>query len=185
MKLRVFSLWLCCIAILVSATVGAKESIWIKAASTHDLDPVVLYALALQESRRMRPDGTVRPWPWTLRAKGHGSLYFDTYTEAADKLIEIIESGVENVDIGMMQINWRSNGHLLPDPKQILKPENNVLLGAQILRRELDRQKGDLTNAIARYHTPSKKRGERYATSVLSILKNLRDTRGLLLALTL
>ncbi|MGI9295884.1 MAG: transglycosylase SLT domain-containing protein [Pseudomonadales bacterium] len=164
---------------------GAAESIWIKAASTHDLDPVVLYAVALQESRRMRPDGTVRPWPWTLRAPGYGALYFDSYIEAADKLVEIIESGVENVDIGMMQINWHSNGHLLPDPKLILKPEHNVQLAARILRRELDGQQGDLDNALARYHTPSAARGARYATSVLSILQNLRDTRGLYLALTL
>lgn len=185
MKKSIFSLWFSFLAMLWSPNIGATESIWVKAASSHDLDPVVLYALALQESRRLRPDGTVRPWPWTLHAKGYGALYFDTYNEAADKLVEIIESGVKNVDIGMMQINWRYNGHLLPDPRQILKPENNVQLAAQILRRELDQQNGDLNSAIARYHTPYKKRGERYATSVLSILQNLRDTRGLLLALTL
>ena len=185
MHKKVVSLCFCFFALLASSHAVATESIWVKAASTHDLDPVVLYALALQESRRLRPDGTVRPWPWTLHAKGYGAMYFDSYNEAADKLIEIIESGVENVDIGMMQINWKSNGHLLPDPKQILKPENNVKLAAQILRRELDSQGGDLNSAIAHYHTPYKQRGTRYANSVLAILENLRGTQGLLLALTL
>jgi len=165
-------------SIVMSPTSLATESIWMKAADLHNLDPVVLYAVALQESRRIRPDGNVRPWPWTLHAKGHGAMYFDTYDDALEKLIELIDSGVKNVDIGMMQISWGANGHLLPDPAKILQPQNNITLGAAILRRELDQQNGDLRQAIARYHTPSTARGNKYAQSVLTILQNLRELRG-------
>ena len=76
-------------------SVGAADSVWMKAANQHELDPVVLYALALQESRRLRPDGKVRPWPWTLHAKGHGAMYFDSYDEALDKLVELIDGRPE------------------------------------------------------------------------------------------
>lgn len=156
----------------------AAESIWMTAANQHELDPVVLYAVALQESRRLRPDGKVRPWPWTLHAKGHGAMYFDSYDDALNKLVELIDSGLRNVDIGLMQINWGANGHLLPDPAKLLQPQNNITLGAAILRRELDHQQGDLRQAIARYHSPSTARGNAYAKSVLTILQNLRALRG-------
>ena len=164
---------------------NAAESIWLEVSAAHDVDPIILYAIALQESRQLRPDGLLRPWPWTLHVAGQGAMRFDNYQQAADKLIEVLESGVTNVDIGMMQINWRWNGHLLPEPTQILIPENNIRLGATILRRELDKGRGDLSIAIGRYHNSAESLGGPYAISVLSIADSLRRTRGLYLALTL
>lgn len=170
-------------SILFAPTTGATESVWLKAANQHELDPVVLYALALQESRRLRPDGNVRPWPWTLHAKGHGAMYFDDYDQALEKLETLIDAGVRNVDIGMMQINWGANGHLLPDPAKLLQPQYNIDVGATILRLNLNQHQGDLRQAIAHYHSPSRDRGDRYAQSVLQILSNLRQLRGFSAAL--
>ena len=171
------------LSIVFVPSVGAADSVWMKAANQHELDPVVLYALALQESRRLRPDGKVRPWPWTLHAKGHGAMYFDSYDEALVKLVELIDDGVSNVDIGMMQINWGANGHLLPDPAKLLQPQHNIDIGATILRLNLNQHQGDLRQAIAHYHSPSEARGNQYAQSVLTILQNLRQLRGFSAAL--
>lgn len=112
-------------------------------------------------------------------------MRFDSYRQAADKLLEILDSGITNVDIGSMQINWHWNGHLLPDPVEILKIQNNIHLGATILRRELKNTRGDLRKAIARYHNSADRLGEPYAASVMSIASSLRKTHGLYLGLTL
>jgi hypothetical protein len=174
--------------LLASALAPAlgQGSIWLAAAQAQGLDPLVLYAIALQESRRLSPDGRVRPWPWTLHVRGRGALRFETYREAAHKLTDLIGvEGVTNVDIGIMQINWRANGHRLLDPAQILLPNNNIRLGARILRENLKRARGDLVVALGRYHSPHKDRGRRYAESVLSILEGLKAVRGFALALVL
>ncbi len=60
-----------------------RGSIWLAAAEAHRLDPLVLYAVALQESRKLWPDGRVRPWPWTLHVRHRGALRFEGHREAA------------------------------------------------------------------------------------------------------
>lgn len=78
-----------------------------------------------------------------------------------------------------MQVNWRWNGHRLPDPKRLLLPEHNIEIAAQILRENLDAFGGDLRLAIARYHNPRSELGIPYAASVLAIREYLRNDRNI------
>src|SRR5262245_42586382 len=85
---------------------AATVSPWLAAARKHNVDPLELYAIALQESRRHRPDGRFRPWPWTLHSHSEGALYFDTYEAVLAKLKSLLARGETNIDVGLMQINW-------------------------------------------------------------------------------
>jgi hypothetical protein len=49
------------------------ESQWIAAEMNVDVDPMDLCSIALQESRRHRPDGYLRQWPWTLHIPAEGA----------------------------------------------------------------------------------------------------------------
>lgn len=167
------------------STPAAQESAspWSRAAERHDVEVIDLYAIALQESRRPRPDGLLRPWPWTLHTAETGSLYFETYEAALDKLTELIAEGKTNIDVGLMQINWGWNGYRAGDPKRLLLPGENIELAAQILREHLNELGGDLRRAIGRYHSPRADRGEPYAASVLAIRDHLLSAKAVQLAL--
>lgn len=157
-------------------SIAAEEvSIWKRVGMRFDFDPLLLYSIALQESRKYNADKkTVRAWPWTLHTKKYGSMYFETYEKAKAKLEKIIfEEKIQNVDIGLMQINWHWNGYLYPDPGKLLMKHINITVAAKILSENL-RRHGTMEQAIARYHSADKDRGTRYAISVLSIYEQLQ-----------
>ncbi len=160
-----------------------EHSPWLEAATKHRVDVLDLYAIALQESRRRRSDGQVRPWPWTLHTPTEGSLYFENYEAAVAKLNQLLSSGATNVDVGLMQVNWAWNGHRLPDPAKLLLPRHNIDVAAEILREHLNSFDGDLQLAFARYHSSRIERGIPYAASVLKILEHLRSMDGIAPAL--
>lgn len=156
---------------------------WRRSAEENDIEAIDLYAIALQESRLRRPDGWLRPWPWTLHSPETGSLYFATYEAALEKLTALIAEGKTNIDVGVMQINWGWNGYRAGDPKRLLLPAVNIEIAAKILREHLNEYGGDLRRAIARYHNPRAERGVPYAASVLAIRDHLLGAKAVQLAL--
>ncbi len=168
------------------AEAEAQNSLWKRVADAYRLEPEMLYAIALQESRRLWQDQTVRPWPWTLHVKPHGAFYFESYDEAANQLARFItEDGLTNIDIGIMQINWKYHSHRIADPARLLLPENNLRIGATILRENLDRVGGDVKRAVGLYFSSDPAKSESYAESVLSILDGLKKLPGFKAALLL
>lgn len=161
----------------------ADEQLWTRAARQFGVDVFDLYAIAFKESRRQRPDGAWRPWPWTLNSPQTGGLYFDSYEAALEKLKSLIESGETNIDIGLTAINWRWNGHRATDYASLLRPATNISLAAQIYREHLDSCGGDRREAIARYHSSRTELGVPYAASVISIAEDLRTVPGVQRAL--
>ena len=155
-------------------------SAWAHAAHTHDIDPLILYAMALQESRTMWTDGTARPWPWTLRSARAGTQRFASRESAADALQALLDAGERNIDIGMLQINWRYNGHRVGAADALLDPHRNLLVAAEILREALRTHGGDLRRAIGAYHhDPDTARGQRYGAEVWRRIEALRAVSGL------
>lgn len=169
---------------VISASAKAESaSPWRASAEKHDVDALDLYAIALQESRRRRDDGMLRPWPWTLHTPEAGSLYFETYEAALEKLRSLIAQGTKNIDVGLMQINWGWNGHRAT-AERLLLPADNIEIAAQILREHLNEYGGNRRLAVARYHSPRPERGIPYAASVLAIADELRQSTAIQLALS-
>jgi Transglycosylase SLT domain len=162
---------------------GAEaDSPWRLAAEKHNVEPIHLYAIALHESRRRRPDGMLRPWPWTLHTPKHGALFFESYEAALERLTVLLIE-VTNVDVGLMQINWGWNGHRAPDARTLLRPTANIEIAAQLLREHLNACDENLPCAIGRYHSPRAELGVPYAASVLAIIEHLRSAPEVQLAL--
>ena len=60
-------------AALLSSTANAIDlsgTIFDKAAKAYNLDPLLVYSVALAESASGRGNGSISPWPWTLRVPG-------------------------------------------------------------------------------------------------------------------
>lgn len=76
----------------------------------------------------------------------------------------------ENVDIGLMQLNWRTWGALLGvQPETLLDPETNIRLGCRLLGAHLAGA-GPLWQRLGRYHSGTPTRQLGYARRVYRAL---------------
>jgi hypothetical protein len=126
----------------------------------------LLAAVAWAESKML---------PYALNA--HGKAYYCTSREQALQMLKEIETG--NVDIGLLQVNYRLWGEPLGLQKEdLLDSKVCAIIGAMILTYNLQRHR-DPWVAIGRYHSGNKKRMRAYQTKVsrgLTIIKTLSTT---------
>lgn len=116
-------------------------------------------------------DKGVRAWPWTLNVQGQG-YYFPTRAAALKKLREVLASGVRNVDIGCMQINYRWHGENFASIEEMMSPEANAEYAARFLTRLKDRH-GSWEEATRNYHSADDDRGEAYLGRVKRVIAKL------------
>lgn len=172
-----------CVAICTALSTKAdafslKGTMWERAslASACKPDPLLLYSLALKESRTSAGVGLVAPHPFALRNAPSGALYPSTYMDAKARLGKFIAEDVLT-DIGIMQINYRWNGNRVAQPELLLDPEVNIRVGAQILCESIAQYPVDMQLAIGGYHTRNPRReldARQYASNVLSIWRSLQ-----------
>ncbi len=134
-------------------------------AKEFSLQPEILNAIADHESGYN---------PWAVNVAGRS--FYPSSREEALAIIE--ENRKKSFDVGLMQINsyWIKKFDLTP--AEALEPEENLRLGAWILRYCLDRY-GYNWRAIGAYHTGSPKnlpeRSRAYAVKVMNKYKKLLE----------
>lgn len=126
-------------------------TVWSKAST--QTDPKLLYAIALAESKKRADENRreVRPWPWTVNVNGKGT-WFDTREDAEIFIKDFFAKGGNNIDIGIMQINYRWNGHLVSSPLDLLDIETSIKVAEIILKDAMASAPGDIELGIGRYH---------------------------------
>ncbi|AEG00412.1 transglycosylase SLT domain-containing protein [Methylomonas methanica] len=162
-------------------TSWAKDSIpanYRHIAAEHRLPADVLYSVAITESGQKLRSGKLRPWPWTLNVAGK-ALRYPTRLAAWRGLTEYLQQGVDLIDIGIMQVNWRYHREQLGSPWQALEPFHNTRTGARILKRE-HQKTGTWKTAIGHYHSPGSKpkqqeRAQHYTQRVVKRMAQLRS----------
>jgi hypothetical protein len=147
-------------------------------AAEHRLPAEVLYSVAVTESGQKLRSGKLRPWPWTLNVAGKAQRY-PTRLTAWQGLTEYLQQGVDLIDVGIMQVNWRYHREQLGTPWQALEPFNNTRTGARILKREYQKT-GAWKTAIGRYHSPGanpkqQQRARQYAQRVVKRMAQLQS----------
>lgn len=162
---------------LCSAVPGyaiAKDDIWDKAAKKTGIAKQTIQSICLNESGIGFSDGYRRPWPYVLNSK-YGPMFFHTQEKASERLAELINLGVKNVDIGMCQMNMAHHGFRVKSPHDLLDPVVNLETASDYLRELMVRYNGNIVNVVAAYHTGSlikeeqQTRGTRYVNSVINI----------------
>lgn len=110
--------------------------------------------------------------PWALNQDGK-QIYCRSRAEAE---LMMMAGDSENVDIGLMQVNYHHWGRRLGLSKtQLLDPRTNLLAGARILKESLSRS-GDLWQRIGAYHSSRPTERQRYNQEVYkSYLRYVRD----------
>lgn len=138
----------------LTRTVWASECLpAIDAAARNGVVPhSVLSAIAQIESGRYdRILRRVTPWPWAVQAEGK-SLYFNGKAEAVAGVKVLQERGVQNIDVGCMQINLLAHPRAFPSLDEALDPHANVAYAARFLTLLLQ-QHGTWEAAAGNYHS--------------------------------
>lgn len=145
---------------------------YIQVAHEKQVPPLILFGVALQESKMKFGGGkasSVLPWPWTLNVRGV-PMRFAKRKDAVRKLSMTLANGETMVDIGPMQVCWRYHKDRFPGVSESLEPYTNLRAGADILTEEY-RNSGNWFDAVGRYHAPNDAaRANSYATSVFQRL---------------
>ena len=165
--LMVATLIACSPVIAAGATPPAAASsdpdLYVAAAKDAGVPLPVLIAVAGAESAYH---------PWALDIEGR-QVFCHSRAEAETVLAKTTTT---NVDIGLMQINWRFWGPRLGVAQHdLLDPRINLLMGARILRESLDRN-GSVWRRISNYHSGDRRERDRYNQQVYDAY--LRYLRG-------
>lgn len=164
-----FCMFLMLYANFSMAAFDLKGSIFERIADEKNIDPILLYSVALVESARFDGKKSVSPWVWTIRSK-EGPFYATSKKEAENKLKELLKSDT-NIDIGMMQINYKWNSQY--DAISLLDVETNLTVASDLLINSIKSAPGDLQLGIGRYHSWHEDRARKYGNKVISIYENL------------
>ena len=160
-KLKASAILLCLIFSASACAEIAVPTAYRNIAKAIGVPEKILYAIALQESKLLVSEGAIRPWPWTLNVKGT-PLRMSSSEETIQRLEEARNSGIRNIDVGLMQVNLKYHGQRFDNLSDAVNPYNNIWVGATILKEEYERCGHDWWCAVGHYHSRTPDRAENY-----------------------
>ena len=152
-----------------------KDTVFEQVGAEYNIDPLLLYSIALVESAVDAPNrrGYLNPSPWTIRADK--PFYAATEDEARKELLRLLKTK-RSVDVGMLQINTKWHGNRVSRITDLLDPLVNVRIAAQILEEQFRRFPEDAYLAVGNYHSSDSKRARWYARHVFRVYTNLKSS---------
>lgn len=123
------------------------------AATSADVPPFVLFAVALQESG-IRLHGRHIPWPWTLNVAGEPRRFQNRAAACADLRHALVGTPATRIDVGLAQVNAGYHAHRITHACELLDPYRNLQIAATILREQHIAGE-DWLLAVGRYHRPA------------------------------
>ena len=99
-----------------------------------------------------------------INASGR-SIYLKSLSEAKQIVQKKLNAGVTNIDLGLMQLNWRWHGSAFANIEEMLQPEKNIEYAAKLLQ-SLYLQHGNWQAAIRHYHSNKEQYNRKYSRKV-------------------
>lgn len=120
--------------------------------------------------------------PWALHVGiGRGYSFYPGSEREARRFLAVSLALTDNVDIGLMQINWRtwreSVRALGLDAYGLLDAQTNMEMGCRVLAQALS-GRGPFLARLGRYHSLRPDRGRWYARRVLAAARELEPEGG-------
>ena len=155
--------------------ITSPGSLWARTGARYRVDPVLIYAVALVETRGTQPDGSVAPSPWIVRINGHLHSGTRAETEHAIELAHLLAVPVQ--DVGIMQVYYPVHRDIEPDPIALLNPARNIDIGTRLLRKAMG-ETSDPVLRIGYYHSHDATLARGYGELVLNVYKELKTAMG-------
>jgi len=123
----------------------------------YGIPPYLLHAISLTESGR---GGRPNPYAMNIGGRAYSAPDVNDMVRVANA-----NWGVQNVDVGCMQISLKHHGSRFYDWKTLLNPQYNVEYAAYYLT-QLKKELGTWTRAVGAYHSRTQWRGANYVCLV-------------------
>lgn len=131
------------------------------AEADYGIKPELLQTIASVESGRwVKSAGKRIAWPWTIQAEGKGH-YYKNKAEAVAAVKSLQARGINNIDVGCMQINLKYHGEAFKNIEEALEPANNVAYSAKFLKK-LYKKNGNWQKTAMQYHSKNHGKGMIY-----------------------
>lgn len=113
--------------------------------------------------------------PIMLRGAGF-SQRFSNKWKAIFFVNRLLVAGHDNIDIGLMQVNWMYHGRAFTDLAEAFDPYHNVQYAVSYLMQH--RQQRDWWASVGRYHSKTKKHADRYIQNVWAMYQKVHRLGG-------
>nr|WP_225737351.1 transglycosylase SLT domain-containing protein [Dyella acidiphila] len=151
--------------------ITSPNSLWATAGARFRIDPLLIYAVALVESKSAQADGSITPSPWVVRVNGRMHKGSREDAERAIQLAHRMALPVQ--DVGIMQVYYPVHRDIEPDPLALLNPVRNIEVGTSLLRKAMQESR-DPVLRIGYYHSHDVALARSYGQAVLSVYRGLK-----------
>ncbi|WP_449428135.1 hypothetical protein [Rhodanobacter umsongensis] len=151
--------------------IGSRQSLWSQVGKASGVDPLLLYSIALVESKALYPDGKVAPTPWLFRVNDH--LVRGERHDVQLAMAAASQFGSAVQDVGIMQVYYPMHRDAVRDPLALLDPKTNITIAAKILRDGM-RETRDPVLGVGYYHSHTPELARDYGTAVLAVYQRLK-----------
>lgn len=151
--------------------ITSRHSLWSQVGKAAGVDPLLLYSVALVESKALYPDGKVAPTPWLFRVNDH--LVRGNRHDVQLAMAAASQFGSAVQDVGIMQVYYPMHRDAVRDPLALLNPRTNITVAAKILRDGMH-ETHDRVLGVGYYHSHTPALARDYGTLVLTVYKRLK-----------
>ncbi len=111
-------------------------------------------------------------WPWTINVHGKGH-YYKNKEAAVAAAKNLRKRGINNFDVGCMQINMRFHGKEFASLEDAFDPEKNVAYAAKFLKKLYNRRQ-DWMKAATDYHSRRPSKAKAYKKKLLAEIETVK-----------
>lgn len=122
----------------------------------HNIPSGLLFAIAKTESGMKA---------YALNIGGR-AVFLPSISKAQEVLEDKLSSGLTNIDVGVMQVNYRWHSHEFDSLEEMLTPASNINYAAKLLK-SLYAQHGTWHKAVRFYHSANSEHHRKYSRKVV------------------
>ena len=97
---------------------------------------------------------------------GGRAIFLSSISKAQEVLEDKLSSGLTNIDVGVMQVNYRWHAHEFDSLEEMLTPASNINYAAKLLK-SLYAQHGTWHKAVRFYHSANSEHHRKYSRKVV------------------
>lgn len=151
--------------------IASRQSLWAQVGREFGVDPLLLYSIALVESRSLHPGGDVGPTPWLFRVNDHLVVGERHHVQMEMAVASQFNATVQ--DVGIMQVYYPMHRSAVRDPLSLLDPKTNISVAAKILHDGMHETR-DPVLGVGYYHSHTQQLARDYGTAVMTVYQRLK-----------
>lgn len=151
--------------------IASRQSLWAQVGKQSGVDPLLLYSIALVESKSLHPGGQLAPTPWLFRVNDRLVTGERHHVQMQMAMAGQLNSAVQ--DVGIMQVYYPMHRDAVRDPLTLLDPRTNITIAAKILHDGMH-QTRDPVLGVGYYHSHTPSLALDYGTAVMIVYQRLK-----------